>query len=73
MGVGANCVVKVTRVVLRVLERLESVDDDGFIRRRIIEFVEEQAMSSKPLRHAHDGRMGAFELTRDLSETGARE
>jgi hypothetical protein len=36
-----------------------------------MEFVEEQAMSSKPLRHAHDGRMGAFELTRDLSKTGA--
>jgi hypothetical protein len=38
-----------------------------------MEFVEEQAMSSKPLRHAHDGRMGAFELPRDLSETGAGE
>jgi hypothetical protein len=73
MGVGANCVVKVTRVVLRVLERLESIDDDGFVRRWIVEFVEEQAVPSKSLRHAHDGRMGAFELTRDLSKSGARE
>jgi hypothetical protein len=73
MGVGANCVVKVTRVVLRVLERLESIDDDGFVRRWIVEFVEEQAVPSKSLRHAHDGRMGAFELTRDLSKTGAGE